>query len=451
MTITGTLTGADNKKHIPHTFEVPTGTTQLHIQFDYLPVFPEGARNSNQISLTLFDPNSFRGARHNNADQNISLSAQYASPGYLAGPLPAGTWSVYIDTHRIIDAEPVQYTLDITLSDEPISAKAPTPQPMLSSNKPGPRWYRGDLHGHTLHSDGNWGVPDFVAFAKRMGLDFVTLTDHNTVSGLAAFRGMADADLLTMGGMELTTYYGHALALGTPQWHEWRTDTPDAFTMPQLARRVLDSGAFYVIAHPRSPGDPDCTGCRWEFEDMLPGNTPAVEIWNGPWSDYNEAGLQLYYDWLNAGHKLVATSGTDIHGAPPPGLDVSTIRVGMNVVYADTLTEDAILLAIRQGHSYISAGPLLHLNAIDTHNDTFMMGDTLTGTLASVRLRWAAAPDDTTVRLLADGNVIHEQAADASGAHEWQPEAHIHHWYVAELRDAEGSLWAVTNPIFVDA
>ncbi len=53
-------------------------------------------------------------------------------------------------------------------------------------------------------------------------LDFVTLTDHTTLSVLAQVDSLCSDDNLTMGGMELTTYYDHVLALGTRQRHEWR-------------------------------------------------------------------------------------------------------------------------------------------------------------------------------------------------------------------------------------
>lgn len=43
------------------------------------------------------------------------------------------------------------------------------------------RWYRGNLHLHTLRSDG-WAFPDeAILLYKKLGYDFVALTDHNAV------------------------------------------------------------------------------------------------------------------------------------------------------------------------------------------------------------------------------------------------------------------------------
>lgn len=42
----------------------------------------------------------------------------------------------------------------------------------------------GDLHCHTRLSDGSMGLEDVVYFAKRAGLDFIAITDHDTMAGV---------------------------------------------------------------------------------------------------------------------------------------------------------------------------------------------------------------------------------------------------------------------------
>ena len=175
-----------------------------------------------------------------------------------------------------------------------------------------------------------------------------------------------------MGGIELSTFFGHALALGAREWLDWRRLDGSEITMPELAQRVLDAGCLFVIAHVMHPGDPECCGCRWERYDMMPGNASAVEVWNGPWAAFNQESLLLFYRWLNEGHRLTATTGTDLHGPPPPD-----VRGAVNVVYAEDLTEAAVLAAIKAGRSYISAGPELLLNVQTESGREGMIGDTL--------------------------------------------------------------------------
>ena len=40
----------------------------------------------------------------------------------------------------------------------------------------------GDLHCHTTLSDGSLGIEEVIVQAKRMGLDFLAITDHDTLS-----------------------------------------------------------------------------------------------------------------------------------------------------------------------------------------------------------------------------------------------------------------------------
>ena len=40
----------------------------------------------------------------------------------------------------------------------------------------------GDLHCHTTLSDGSLGIEETIVQAKRMGLDFLAITDHDPLS-----------------------------------------------------------------------------------------------------------------------------------------------------------------------------------------------------------------------------------------------------------------------------
>jgi hypothetical protein len=440
--IRGELTTADSKKHIPHYFDVPEGTTQVEINFDYAPIKSAGQRYANQISMTVFDPTGSRGARHNNRDQYVRINAFEATPGYTPGPVPAGMWTIFIDTHRIVPPDAITYELQITLSTDVIAVPE-NASPREAITPRGEGWYRGDLHSHTLHSDGSWDVPELVQYARDRGYDFITLTDHNTVSGLPHIDRLSDAQMLTMGGMELTTYYGHALALGIRQWVEWRVDTDQHLTMTDLARHVIASGAFFVIAHPRSPGDPECTGCRWEYRDMMPGIAQGVEIWNGPWCDYNEDGVSLFYQWLNEGHHLVATAGSDIHGATHEGQEGA-----FNVVYASELTERAVMDGVRRGHLYMSAGPALTLDARSSSGKTAIMGDTLPDEPAALQVTWNEGVERGVLRLITDGVPHSEMPVPSTGEATWTLGHGQAAWCTVEYRDSKNQLLAITNPIF---
>lgn len=450
----GTLTDRDAKQHIAHPFTIEEGTTRLRLRFTYAP--RRGPAGLNALHLSLFDPHCFRGARHRQGEvegavvsHEIELSATDATPGYLPGPIPAGEWSIIIDSHMIVPGASVSYQITIDGLSEPLPlvmpATAPPERPLLPH---GAGWYRGDLHAHTVHSDGAWGIADLLAAADMFGLDFVTLSDHNTVSGLRELEQLARPGLTTIGAIELTTYWGHALALGVRQWVDWRV-RPGLRTMPQIVDEVVATGGLFVIAHPMSVGDPICTGCDWRYRDVMPGPARLVEVWNGGrWESRsnNEHALALWYSWLNQGHRLVATAGTDAHGRWPAG-----VRPGFNVVYAEALSETALLRAIGQGHLYLSDGPHIELVG-QGHNDTqAMMGDALPAGDATISARWEGCTLTDHMRLIVDGRPIAEEVAEMHGAQQWRLARGQASWCVLEVRTAAGHVCAVSNPIFIGA
>lgn len=441
--IEGTLTAQDNHRHISHTFTIPENATRLDIDFQYAPKRAE--KYGNLLTLSLFDPQRERGTGHRGQpNQHVTVSTGEATPGYLVGALPPGSWDIMINSNLINSGPPVSYRFDISIGfdpqPEPVQWSPGTTQPR------GRGWYRGDLHGHTLHSDGSWDVEGLVGFARQHQLDFVTLTDHNTITALPKMESFSADDLLTMGGVELTTFYGHALGLGIRKWIDWRV-RPGERTMTQIKAEVEEAGGLFVIAHPACPGDPICTGCHWEYDDMMPGSATMVEVCNEQWdsSSNNEGSVQLWYQWLNQGYRLFATAGTDIHGAPTPMPEFL-----FNVVYAEALTESAILEGVRKGHSYISSGPKLEFMGKSSTDQIAMMGDTLNGTSRELRVDWQDCRTGDRVRLIADGVVKVELAADTPGEQSWKLADGQTHWYVIEVRDPQGSLRALTNPIFVD-
>ena len=51
---------------------------------------------------------------------------------------------------------------------------------------------KGDLHCHTTLSDGSLGIEEVIAQAKRMGLDFLAITDHDTLSSSSRAQILGD-------------------------------------------------------------------------------------------------------------------------------------------------------------------------------------------------------------------------------------------------------------------
>jgi hypothetical protein len=436
----GTLTAADSHGYFSHRFEVPEGATRLDIDFRYSP--KRVGKYGNLLTLSVFDPLGERGTAHRQEpNQHITLRASEATPGYLPRALEPGTWNLMINCNLINPGARVEFQIDVAIGFDP--------QPVAQTwtrgvTRPrGAGWYRGDLHGHTLHSDGSWDVSGLWNFAREHQLDFVTLTDHNTISGLSEMDSLSSDELLTMGGFELTTFYGHALALGLRRAIDWRA-RPGGRTITDIKAEVEAGEGLFVIAHPACPGDPTCTGCHWEYQDLMPGTAKLVEICNEHFSSgsNNQGALELWYQWLNQGHRLYATAGSDIHGPADP-----TLEFVFNVVYAQEFAEADILDGLRHGHSYLSSEPRLEFTGRSS-SGTALMGDTLVGDHPEFLARWTACHEGDRLRVIVDGQVREELPTGTEGQQAWTLDDGQPHWCLIEVRDDKGNLHALTNPIF---
>lgn len=454
FTRSGMLTAADQRSTRVIPFDVPEGTTSLNIHLTYDPLHTEGADLPQQISMTVYDPSGFAA--------EINRPTMFMEQGAVLGSQPSaglapliivpGQWSVFLSTHRVVNTT-VSYTLTVTFFTAEATTIPALPEP-VDPTDPGAGWYKGDLHAHTWYSDGRWSPADLVTFMTEHGLDFVSLTDHNTVAGLAEHFALASDDVLTLGGSEVSTFHGHMLAYGIYERVEWRDTDGSLIPVPKLASNIHAAGGLAVICHPRNVGDPLCCGCRWEHNDMMPGNAGAVEIWNGSWSDENAQGVALWQTWLAEGYRLTATAGTDHHGQDVSAYDTfSNLRPAWNVVYAESKTRAGIVTALRAGHSYVTAKPQLHLVA-RAGEHTWMMGDVIDADhidtdQVTIDVSWHEVPTDAHVQLRIDGKVT-RLAEMASG--QWQDTFDVRsfRWLVLEVWDDTGA-WAFSNPLYGQA
>src|SRR4029077_15875754 len=213
--------------------EVPPGTGALRVELEY-----ERA-DGTVLDLGCFGPGGFRGWS-GGARESFVIARDAATPGYLPGELEAGAWLVAIGVHRV-PPDGVGYRVTATMNSSlspslglpppPLAPPSPADRPPRRAlpARPGRRWLPGALHTHTVHADGKLTVPELAVLAARRGLDFLAVTDHNTVSHHAELAAAARRyGIILLPGQELTTDGGHAGALGDVGWIDFREE-PDAW------------------------------------------------------------------------------------------------------------------------------------------------------------------------------------------------------------------------------
>src|SRR4029453_6480782 len=104
------------------------------------------------------------------------------------------------------------------------------------------RWYKGNLHTHTLNSDGDSTPDEVVTWYREHGYQFLVLTDHNyltNVDGLNALHGAA-AKFLVIKGEEATGRVdGKAVHLNGLEV-ERLVDVPAGGTVVDVAQGMVD-------------------------------------------------------------------------------------------------------------------------------------------------------------------------------------------------------------------
>jgi hypothetical protein len=181
----------------------------------------------------------------------------------------------------------------------------PPPRPLPA--QPGHRWLAGDLHTHTVHSDGRQTVAALARYGASLGLDFLAVTDHNTVSHHRELPGAAARYGITLlPGQEVTTAGGHAGALGDVGWVDFRR--PAGSWLEQTRQH----GGLLSINHPIG-GD-----LSWTLP--MRERPPLVEVWHWSWLDLRWTTPLAW--WLAWDPLAVPVGGSDWHGPggeAPPG------------------------------------------------------------------------------------------------------------------------------------
>jgi hypothetical protein len=254
--------------------------------------------------------------------------------------MTAGQWEVLIGLYRV-PAEGLAYEVEVELGAvDPGPLPAPPPRPERPPRRglpaaPGRQWLAGDLHSHTIHSDGVLTPAALGCLAAERGLDFLAVTDHNGVAHCPELPGAgAHAGILLLPGQEVTTDEGHANALGAMPWIDFR-EPSDAWLAAAEA-----SGGLLSINHP--------VAGPYSWRRPLTRRPPLAEVWHSSWDHRSDAPLDWWAAWGG-----IPVGGSDFHLPGSDGLPGEPTTW----VEAEELSLGAILAALRAGHVAISAGP----------------------------------------------------------------------------------------------
>ncbi len=459
LTLRGVVREADHETYIEAPFEVPAGVTRLTIAFDY----PRAHRTV--LDLGLVDPDRFRGWSGGER-RTFTLSAEDATGSYLPGPIVPGRWTLLIGVPNIRKGVSAAWEATIRFT-----RGAGRPAVSTFSDRPlrqGLGWWRGDLHMHTAHSDGSCcaqsGVrapaPLYrtVEAAAARGLDFIAITDHNTTSHFHAMRELQPAfdRLLLIPGREITTFFGHANIFGPTGFIDFRLGSANLPDADALFDRAAAMNGLLSICHPSAPSGEACMGCGWTAANTDFSRVEVIEIVNGGATRAMEgddegpfSGVPLWHEQLNRGLRITGIGGSDNHDPSLAPEVPSAVGRPTTLIEAAELSETAILAGIRGGRVAIdlegTSDRTLDLIA-RSGGASAVMGGALTAKAGEsvefeVQVQGLAA---CRIEVIRDSEIVADQARfslAADGAA---------HWVRVNLRDGDGRLLMIGNPIYLE-
>ncbi|NMB81768.1 MAG: PHP domain-containing protein [Ignavibacteria bacterium] len=134
----------------------------------------------------------------------------------------------------------------------------------------------GAIHIHSVFSDGSGEIKEITGYANEVGLDYIILTDHNTLRALhEGYEGWHGNTLLLV-GCEINDKENknHLLALNVNEAYSTRLPAKE------YTRLVKETGGLGFLAHPHEKRNsmkehPPYPWVEWDTDDFT-----GIEIWN---------------------------------------------------------------------------------------------------------------------------------------------------------------------------
>ena len=214
------------------------------------------------------------------------------------------------------------------------------------------RFLCGDLHTHSLYSDGLGSVAQNWDVGRQRGLDFMFATDHQTIRQKVECRKFKGV----WWGQEPGAGHHHIAILDNRRKYTPLKD------LKVDAERLRSLSPFFFFPHPTGW----VPACRYEQErmDALEDVGPdfAMEVMNGifrtaPFREEWERGAVALWDkLLTLGRRVTGLGASDAHMPATVG-NVWTGIIGAR------LRKESVLKGLREGRVFASSGPAINVRA----------------------------------------------------------------------------------------
>lgn len=335
-----------------------------------------------------------------------------------------------------------------------------------------PRIYWGDLHGHSALSDGTGTPEDYFRYARDVAaLDVSALTDHDhwgmqplathpdVWEGIRAqVRAFQEPGrFVTLLGYEWTNWiHGHRHVLYFGDEGRVYDSVDPAFDTPQKLWGALRGQPALTITH-HTAGGPIAENWEVAPDPVLEPVTEVASVHgsseapDSPRVIYDAVAGNFARDALDRGYRLGIIGSGDSHDGHPGLAHLASHTGGLVALFADELTQNGVLEALRARSVYATNGPriVLHVTL-----DGQPMGAVVAGAGSACVLEVlvvGTAPLER-VDLVRGGKVVRIFAGTGSDEiHLSEPIIALaagEYLYVRAVQEDGGAAWS--SPFFVD-
>ncbi|MCD5401032.1 PHP domain-containing protein, partial [candidate division NPL-UPA2 bacterium] len=135
--------------------------------------------------------------------------------------------------------------------------------------------YKGVIHVHSRYSDGSGNLKKIVGAANRAGLDYLIITDHNTLRHKEEGAEGWHKGILVLVGQEISPRTSHYLALGIE-----KPINPKGRDVQGYIDEVKEQGGLGFIAHPDSQGKRSLPLKKRPWTAWEAKNFTGIELWS---------------------------------------------------------------------------------------------------------------------------------------------------------------------------
>ncbi len=392
-----------------------------------------------------------------------------------SGDIPL--WAFDQDFDMVLDRVEIEAGTDPEdPADIPGEERLPFPDTVLSQDA---GWYKGELHARSEYGVGTESVAQLIRRAEQKNLDFLAITDRNTIDSIYDPDYHSD-NLVLIPAMEWGfEERGVALIYG-PRTFPRVTDS--RYEAQGVARLVQAQGGVFAAAHPALPTAP------WQWG---PSFVNAVQVWTRGWRDIPPLAPEMLSEWSlerrddgRLIHSVARAAHTAALGANGQagvfynaelrrGLKACIIGGSMTggpqvpigepvtYIYAEELSAEALLEGVQMGRTFVSDspdGPFITFTADVMQNNRIDVG------IGGVIPLGVPVTFEVTVQraqgkklqVLLNGNVIITQIIDSNNFlqtfQQWPEQSAMYQVRVVDTPTEPGfgdlDVFALTSPIY---